>query len=102
MAYEQRELSGSLFKNEKRETDKHPNMQGSALINGVEYWVSAWTKEGAKGKWQSLAFKPKERDEKPAPEPRRGRRDEDDSDVPFVSCSLSDDPIFKRLRWDKE
>lgn len=83
MAYEQRELSGSLFKNEKRETDKHPNMQGSALINGVEYWVSAWTKEGAKGKWQSLAFKPKERDEKPAPEPRKSSVADMDDDIPF-------------------
>lgn len=60
MAYEMRPETGSLFKNEKKTTDSHPNMTGSALIDGVEYWVSAWTKEGAKGRWQSLAFKRKE------------------------------------------
>ncbi len=59
MAYQQRENSGSLFKNDKREKDSQPNAKGSALIGGVEYWVDAWTKEGKNGKWQSLSFKPK-------------------------------------------
>lgn len=58
MAYEIRENSGSLFKNDKKETDQHPNATGKCLIGGVEYWVSAWTKDGQRGKWQSLAFKP--------------------------------------------
>ena len=87
MAYEHKDNSGSLFKNEKREKDTHPHMTGTALIDGKEYWVSAWTKEGQKGRWQSLAFKPKE--EKPkAQEPRkpasRGASGFDDlNDPPF-------------------
>ena len=61
MSYEPKDMSGSLFKNQKREKDTHPNMTGSALIDGVEYWVSGWTKESEKaGKWISLSFKPKE------------------------------------------
>lgn len=48
MAYEQREGSGSLFKNDRKEQPNHPDYKGSALIGGVEYWVSAWIKEGAK------------------------------------------------------
>lgn len=60
MAYEQKNNSGSLFKNEKREKDTHPHATGTAIIDGVEYWVSAWTKDGKKGKFQSLAFKPKQ------------------------------------------
>lgn len=65
MAYEQRDMSGSLFRNDKREKDSHPNATGSALIDGVEYWVSSWTKTDKNGhKWQSLAFKRK--DAKPA------------------------------------
>jgi len=60
MAFEQRDNSGVLFKNEKREKDSHPNATGHAMIDGVEYWVSAWTKDGKNGKFQSLAFKRKE------------------------------------------
>lgn len=60
MAYEQRDNSGTLFRNDKREKDTHPHAKGSALIDGVEYWVSAWTKEGKDGRYQSLAFKRKD------------------------------------------
>lgn len=60
MAYAQKDNSGTLFKNEKREKDSHPHATGSAMIDGVEYWVSAWTKEGARGRFQSLSFKPKQ------------------------------------------
>jgi len=60
MAYEKRDMSGSLFKNDKREKDSHPHATGTAVIDGVEYWVSAWTKDGQKGKFQSLAFKRKD------------------------------------------
>ena len=81
MAFEQRELTGSLFKNDKRESDNHPHATGSALIDGVEYWVSAWTKEGAKGKWQSLAFKRKEA--KPNIAPHGGSVAGMDDDIPF-------------------
>lgn len=83
MAYEQRELSGSLFKNEKKTEDKHPNAQGSCLIEGVEYWVSAWTKDGAKGKWQSLQFKRKDQQAKQAPKSEPAYRGDDDSSIPF-------------------
>lgn len=58
MAYEIKENSGTLFRNEKKEKDTHPNMTGKAMIGGILYYVSAWTKEGSKGKFQSLAFKP--------------------------------------------
>jgi hypothetical protein len=52
---------GALWKNDKETTDKHPNLKGQAEINGVEYWVSAWTsKEGGKKPLVSLSFTPKE------------------------------------------
>lgn len=60
MAYEKKDMSGTLFKNDRREKDSHPNATGTAIIDGVEYWVSAWTKDGVKGKFQSLSFKRKE------------------------------------------
>lgn len=61
MAYEMKDMSGSLFKNDRREKDTHPNAKGTALIDGVEYWVDAWTNEARDGsKYQSLKFKRKD------------------------------------------
>jgi hypothetical protein len=85
--FEQKDNSGSLFKNERREKDTHPHATGSATIAGVEYWVSAWTKEGKNGKFQSLAFKVKvEKDRAGTTQYNAGRLEEGDvpeSDIPF-------------------
>lgn len=61
MAYEMKPDSGSLFKNDKRDKDTHPHAKGSALIDGVEFWVDAWTNTDKNGnKYQSLKFKRKD------------------------------------------
>jgi len=61
MAFEQKELSGALFRNAKRDKDTQPNATGTALIGGVLYYVSAWTKDTKSGdKYQSLSFKRKD------------------------------------------
>ena len=31
---------GSIFKNDKKTEEKHPDMSGSINIEGVEYWIS--------------------------------------------------------------
>lgn len=60
-SYEQRDNSGSLFRNDKREKDTHPNATGKAMIGGKMFYVSAWTKKDKNGNpWQSLSFKPVE------------------------------------------
>ncbi|KKK66433.1 hypothetical protein LCGC14_2964140 [marine sediment metagenome] len=62
MAFEQNDNSGSLFKNNRKEKENHPDFTGSAKIKGVDYWLSGWTKtrEANGEKWISLALKPKE------------------------------------------
>jgi hypothetical protein len=58
--YETKDLTGVLFANAGRTKDTQPNAKGSALIDGVEYWVSAWTNTSSKGvKYQSLKFERK-------------------------------------------
>ena len=36
---------GSIWKNAKRETDKHPHLTGTLNVEGTEYWVSAWARD---------------------------------------------------------
>jgi hypothetical protein len=48
---------GALFKNDKKEKPSHPDYRGDCTIKGRKFWMSAWIKEGQKGKYMSLAFR---------------------------------------------
>lgn len=94
MAYEQRDNTGSLFKNDRKETDSHPDYKGSALIGGVDHWLDAWINTAKDGsKYMSLKMKPKEARQgdgsQGAPTPRGRFDDELDDSVPFASCDPS-------------
>lgn len=56
MAYIPKEGSGSLFKNDRKTTETHPDFTGSIMVNGKEHYLSAWVKEGAKGKFFSVSI----------------------------------------------
>lgn len=59
MSYEQRDNSGSLFRNDRKDSDKAPNSKGQATIGGKKYYVSGWTRRTKTGDpWISLAFEP--------------------------------------------
>ena len=62
MEKQARDNSGVLFKNDKKETEKHPDYKGSLTTpDGVECWVSAWIKrpEG-KATYMSLSIQAKD------------------------------------------
>lgn len=85
--------SGVLFKNDKKTTDKHPDYNGSINIDGKEYWLSSWIKQGQKGKFMSLSVKPKDAQQTRAPAAKPaggGGFDDMDDDVPFS------DPMKRR------
>ena len=52
--------SGAIFKNDKEGNPARPDYTGNAEVDGVDYWLSAWIKEGKKGKFMSLSFKAKD------------------------------------------
>jgi len=62
---------GVLFKNDRKEKDTHPDYKGSVDVDGTEFWLSAWIKDGKNGKFMSLSIKPKE--EQRAPESRAAK-----------------------------
>ena len=66
--YEQRDNSGSIFKNNRKEKDSQPDYTGKALIDGKEKSVSMWIKEGKNGKFFSVSF---QEPWKPAGEPEK-------------------------------
>ena len=75
--------SGTLGKNERKEKDTHPSHTGRCVIDGKEYWISAWVRDGNNGRFFSLSFKPKEeqggqRAADPIP-----KSDDDSSEIPF-------------------
>lgn len=69
--------SGILFRNNRRQNDRQPEFNGSITVEGTEYWLSAWVKDGDKGKFFSLSVKPKDE--------QRGEESQEspDEDIPF-------------------
>lgn len=60
MAYEAKDMNGSIFVNDKKTKDNQPDRRGSCKIDGVEYWISGWLKDTNGKKWMSLSFTKKE------------------------------------------
>lgn len=83
MAFEQKDGSGALFKNDKKGNDRAPDYRGDANVNGELVEIAAWIKEGKNGKFMSLSFKPKEARREPYEDEKQKDRDLDLDDIPF-------------------
>lgn len=75
-SFEQRDNSGVLFKNDRREKDTHPNYKGNARVDGVDYFFDVWVKTDKNGnKYMSASFKRKEKQSAPVPDRQQQARD---------------------------
>lgn len=87
MAYEMREGQGNLFKNDKQGKESRPDYRGEIMVGGQVYRLSAWLKDGRKGKFMSINAQLKE--DRPVnsvgerEQPRPTKQDEFDDDIPF-------------------
>ena len=77
--------SGAIFPAREKKTEKHPDMTGSLNVDGVEYYVSGWTKVSQKGqKFLSLSVKAKEQVAKQnVRQAQQVVADDFDDDLPF-------------------
>jgi hypothetical protein len=87
MAYDNTN-TGVLFKNEDKQKEganpNWPDYKGSINVEGTERWLSAWIKDGSKGKFMSLAIGDvKGAKKESAPKKTGNSFDDMQDDVPF-------------------
>ncbi|MCM5682937.1 hypothetical protein M8A51_25725 [Schlegelella sp. S2-27] len=76
---------GALFKEQDKQSDKHPDYKGSINVDGTDYWLSAWIKEAESGrKYMSLSVQPKDKQGSKRTATKAGATDADsDPSIPF-------------------
>jgi hypothetical protein len=85
MAYEPKEGSGALFKNDKGDNPARPDYRGDVMLGGVLYEISGWIKplpSDASKRFMSLSGKPKQARQEQRPR-QQSRRDDYDDAPPF-------------------
>jgi len=62
---ERQDLTGSIFKNDRKTKDSHPDFTGSVTVHDQEFWLSGWRKTSRNDEpYISISLKPKAEAEK--------------------------------------
>ena len=60
--------SGSLFRNQRRRTDKDPEFRGQCTVGGTGYWIAAWQNRDKNGNaYLRLRFTEQQQQDRPPP-----------------------------------
>ena len=74
---------GALHKNDRKESEKHPDYKGSLNVGGKDFWVAAWIRTSKKGqKFMSLSVQSKDKNERAGTLQHKGGGKVDE-DIPF-------------------
>lgn len=93
MAYEHRPGQGSMFNNDYKDTDRHPDMKGQLMTPDGQLWdVAGWWKEGRNGEYLSMS----------AQEPWQRRRDGTEGGDHRDAATARDDNNRPRGRISEE
>ena len=87
--YQHKEGKGSVRPNQYKTDDRHPDMKGDGMFNGVVFDIAMWQRDNG---GYSVSISPKRQPNADAPAPAtalpppygRGKRDNDD--IPFSAC----------------
>ena len=81
---------GSIWKNDRKTTDTHPDFTGTLNVEGVEYFFDAWKrKQDANPKAPALTFSIKRKDKQPETPSRQPSH----ADKPAAMDDFADDDI---------
>jgi hypothetical protein len=84
MAFEQKDNSGAVFVNDRKDQDTHPDRTGTARIDGTDYWVNGWLRKTKDGKpYLALSFKEKEPKQDKLPASNKTIEDDLKDGIPF-------------------
>lgn len=84
MAFEQKPNTGTLFINDRKTTENHPDRAGTINVGGTEYWLNGWIKTDKKGRqYLSLAVKAKQAASAKPEAKAEVPEDFQDDDIPF-------------------
>ena len=76
---------GILSRNDRKESDSHPDFKGQINVDGKEYWLSGYVKERKDGSGKFFSLRVKAKDAKPASKPpaRSDPHRDLPEDIPF-------------------
>lgn len=84
MAYEHKEGKGSLFTNDFKQSENHPDYRGKAKWKGEIIEISAWKGESSGSEKISLSIQyPRQKQEGSESSQRQNNAPRNDDDIPF-------------------